>query len=450
MADNREVLTKVNSLRTDGEWFVGIVHRVKQRKDQVARPTLVAMVNTKSNDVVKFELITEQEELDFLNGACPTHWRNCVPEQDVSLFIEHQVLFRPAKDEDAAITRHKSQCRYEIKKGISVLTEVAVKVPYSWIGIQKGDTVVMMLGGSGDYFASALSRKLDEIGGKVIRIPPFALKKHRGDGVKDDDPALLAHLACDYPEDFYPMVAHDRETIQLRNAYRYWMDTMKARIACEQRIRQRDIGRIFCTEKGGFPEGSIIKEFDSRKANDATLQALLAAEGEAEKELKRIVESLNVWAGIFENIEGIGYRIAARIINSVIDIRRFETPAQFAKFLGVHVLADGRFPRRRHGELAGWNPDGRQALYLFADQLIRQKDRTHWGRYFLARKKALRVKHPEAELGENKKKRYTDGHIHKMAIWRTLTRFAEYLHREWWKVEKSATKSGSEGDRKVA
>ncbi|MBI4437562.1 hypothetical protein HY631_01285 [Candidatus Uhrbacteria bacterium] len=29
------------------------------------------------------------------------------------------------------------------------------------------------------------------------------------------------------------------------------------------------------------------------------------------------------------------------------------------------------------------------------------------------------------------KKRYTDGHIHKMALWRTVTKFVEWLADQW-------------------
>ncbi len=46
--------------------------------------------------------------------------------------------------------------------------------------------------------------------------------------------------------------------------------------------------------------------------------------------------------------------------------------------------------------------------------------------------------HPEVVETEAGKKRYTKGHIHKMAVQRTLTKFVEWLWREWWKLEKLA------------
>ena len=108
-------------------------------------------------------------------------------------------------------------------------------------------------------------------------------------------------------------------------------------------------------------------------------------------------------------------------------------------------MPDGRFPRRREGELANWSPSARQALYLLADQFNRRPDSV-WGEKLLLNKLRMREKHPEpveveVESRENGKtvkktvKRYTNGHIHKMATWRTLSRFVEWFTREWLKIE---------------
>lgn len=42
------------------------------------------------------------------------------------------------------------------------------------------------------------------------------------------------------------------------------------------------------------------------------------------------------------------------------------------------------------------------------------------------------------------KKRYSDAHINKMAEWRTLSRFVERLHREWWQLERSYARVSEE------
>lgn len=67
----------------------------------------------------------------------------------------------------------------------------------------------------------------------------------------------------------------------------------------------------------------------------------------------------------------------------------------------------------------------------------------------LSYKLRFRERHPEVveEAVQQKrgkrtitvmKKRYTNGHIHKMAIWRTLTKFVTELFRVWTRIEEDA------------
>ncbi len=100
------------------------------------------------------------------------------------------------------------------------------------------------------------------------------------------------------------------------------------------------------------------------------------------------------------------------------------------RFCGVAVMEGGLFPRRRQGSVANWHPDARQALYLLADQFNRQSDRTKWGAMLIDYKAKFRAAHPP-EKQENGKSRYSDGHIHKMALWRTVTKFVEFLYDQW-------------------
>jgi hypothetical protein len=180
-------------------------------------------------------------------------------------------------------------------------------------------------------------------------------------------------------------------------------------------------------------------QFDLAKANDKIYVALSSEEGKRERELVRACEALDVYTELFKPVVGLGPMIASRIIGAVIDIRRFETKAKLRAFCGVHLLGDGRFPRRRNNEVANWNGDCRQALYLLGDQFNRRPDSV-WGQKLLWAKAKYRAAHPEVVV-ENGKKRYTNGHIHKMATWYTIGKFVESLFRDWWKLEKATTDS---------
>ncbi len=86
------------------------------------------------------------------------------------------------------------------------------------------------------------------------------------------------------------------------------------------------------------------------------------------------------------------------------------------------------------GSIANWDEArGRQALVQFADQM-NYRPSSPWGKRLAAYKKAIRARHPEV-VQENGKRRYTDGHILRMARWRTLTRFVEWMAREWMRID---------------
>ncbi len=417
--------------------IIGIRHRVKRTAEGEARPTQVAILE--NGQTVNEKLETETDELDFVMGR-------------------HSVKFH--KDTTA--------------RG----------------GLQPGDKVAMALGGSGDNLAFALARRGQEIGASVHRIPPFVFKKqNEREGLSNSvarecQAELLATHLSEKPADFYQVGPRDLNLIWLRECLRAREDAMKARIACEQRLRQHLIGAVFCSPEGRFPEGGIEKQFDDAKANDKIYKAVVAEEAKRERELTKACEALDIYTELFKPVVGLGPMIASRIIGAVIDIRRFETKAKLRAFCGVHLLGDGRFPRRRNSEVANWNGDCRQALYLLGDQFNRRPN-SEWGEKLLSAKAKYRASHPcpvlvvkngdktetayELREGEFTKSsdgtftvtvhdngevrkvtglkgtlRYTNGHIHKMATWYVIGKFVEALFRDWWALEGLTTKPESD------
>ena len=420
--------------------IIGIRHRRKKTSKEEARPTMVAI---KSNDgkVVCYELANDTAELDFLMNRFPIEWQPIQPGDDISCYQAHHLKWRKvAKDEDTSLLNINHMRKTTDKKGLPVV-EVAVKIPVMYDGLFEGDRVAMVLGGSGDRFAAALSRKGEDINAKVYRLPPFSLASNRNDDDKKNDHLNLIRIFEEKPELFYQVRRRDRELVRVKGALSARQDALKQRIACEQSILQSLNDQIFLNEEGCFPEGVIEEQFNSAKANDTILQSLLEEEDRRNKKLASAVEALDIWKRIFKNIEGVGPRLAAGIIAPIADIRRFMAPngsARLKKFCGVHVMDDGRFPRRRAGELANWSPWARQALYLLADQFNRRPN-SDWGKKLLHYKLVLRQRHPEPIEAQNSAgimvKRFTNGHIHRMAQWRTLTKFVEWLYKQWIRIE---------------
>jgi hypothetical protein len=246
--------------------------------------------------------------------------------------------------------------------------------------------------------------------------------------------------------------------IRVKEALALRQDAQKARIGCEQRLYQSLVGQIFLSEEGRYPEGLIEDQYDKLKASDTILQGLVAEEELRHKQLERVVKSLEIWEKIFEGVKGCGPRIVAALVSAIGDIRRFAVPVDYngattpeekkkRKFsainktlakvkhqCGAHIDQDGRFPRRRAGQLANWSPQARQALYLLCEQFNRRPDSV-WGQKLITQKVKYRQAHPQV-IEIDGKKRYTDGHIHKMALKWSATKFVEWFSREWLKLEK--------------
>ena len=418
----------LNLVETAPGRTIGIRHRTKMTVEEEARPTEVVIIDNSGSHVV-YKLEDEQAELDFLLCQFPISFRVVTLEDDLTDVPDRHLKLK-AVGEDEEIDSKPSHRRVISKKFF-----VAVKVADAFDGLSAGDTVAMTLGGSGDYFAFALARRGEEIGAKVVRLPAFVVKQKRGEDSKDNDAELIAKLAIEQRHLFYDLRTRDKEIILIREAFRARIDAMKERIACEQRLRQRFIGSTFCNPQGHFAEGAIEKLYDNKKANDVIYQALLKEERARELELEKLVKASAVWKAVFAEIEGMGWAIASRIIAGVTDIRRFRSKAAFKAFCGVHVLPDGRFARRRSGSQSNWHPDLRQALYLMGDQMNRRPD-SKWGEKLLYYKTLMRIRHPDVVIGTTGAKKYTKGHIHKMAMWRTITKFAEQLFKNWKNFEK--------------
>ncbi len=297
--------------------------------------------------------------------------------------------------------------------------------------IQPADTIAMAMGGSGDYLAYAASRIAKQRSARVMRIPPFRLKEVRGEASKDDDALLFSKLIIEKPEFFYPVGDIDTDHILMREQYRAWQDTMLARIACQQRLYQRVIGNIFTGDDGIFPEGGIEKAFDAAKASNAILANLEREEKEALNALsKTLTKRHKVYQSIFEPIVGVGPSLAARIIQPVQDIRLFERAPQLKAYLGVHVLSDGRFPRKRVGQIANWHNEARTGLWLLAKQ-FNYRPESEWGVKLREAKELVRREHPEPMRGESGAMKWTPIHIQRTASWRVLGWFVEHVHKEW-------------------
>jgi hypothetical protein len=418
--------------------YVGIRHCIKKTADQEARPTQLVLLNPKTGKVTNISLEVEDDELDFVKGQLPITWRTIHDDEKVESFPAHHIKWRTLKKGELP---DENTPENHIHKDGKIF-QIAEKVSDKYEGLKPGDAVAMVLGGSGNYFAYALSRTGENIGASVHRIPGYELKKARGgqsdDKSKDGDDLLLAKLLQSKPELFRLTTARDRDMITVTRKFMLRQDVMRQRVACMQRLRQRGIGITFCSPDGIYPEGGLEKQFDDLIASDVVYQALTKEHRRLTGEMENALQEIPLFTEILSKVTGVGPAIAGRLVVAIGDIRRFATDAKLKAFCGVHVLSDGSFARRRVGVLCNWNTEARQALFLVGDQFNR-RPASVWGQRLLLNKRKLRETHPVVIEMNNEKgkkvKRYTDGHIHKMAIWKTLNQFTRWLWKQGMRLE---------------
>lgn len=291
--------------------IIGIRHRRKQTAEGESRPTQVAIFDGKRTKT--YDLASDDDELDFVRHLHPIAWRDVMETDDFAgVNVRHCKSRRLTKEENVADI--PQNLIFHDKSGWQLIT----KVPTDYEGLQPGDTVVMIMGGSGKRLTMAATHPKHKV--RVFQIPTGRLPKDRD---KDEDAKNFIQLFQEQPGDFHMVRPKDRAILKLDWLLDLRLDAMKARIACEQRILQSLVGRTFCAEDGDYPDGDIELLYEEAKASDVIMASLLQAEKEREKELIAHVESMEIYRRVFKPIEGLGPLIAARIIALVGDIRRF-------------------------------------------------------------------------------------------------------------------------------
>ncbi len=432
--------------------------------------------------VQDIKLEDEQGELDFIMNRFPLRMRKAVATDKFTDFPEHLVKMREFDLEEDSLDLIPDH--HVIEVGKTKKTKFILdKVPAEMTGLEEGDTVLMPLGGSGDYLAFAMSVRAEQIGAKVLRIPPRRIKEERGRlvnvtvvGVSDDHDIIKA-LYDGEPGSFYPVTARQRDMIEARETFRAREHMQQERKSCAMRVRQRGIGETFVRADGLFPQGSIEKRFDELLADDDLLDLITRKEKRLETELAKFLERIPVYNKVFGSIEGVGPVIAAGIICTVGDIRLFVRSGgnlryragKLKKYCGACPGPDGKLLRKTAGKTLPYTPGPRQAIYKFAQQMIKRPG-SDWGVRLVANKAYYAAKHPIETLviklpaGSTKeylidgvtcrkagtghelwdgaewhkvvgKRKHFKGHLHKMAIWKTLTEFVEHLYDEWTRLE---------------
>jgi hypothetical protein len=442
--------------------IIGVRHRQKMTVGGEVKPTMLCI--TPAGDPSKtsyIQLETEQEEIDWAHRMLPTKFRDATPEDNPDEFLPWHLQWKKVKPEESIEGLPKNHVRVDGK-----LTERLHKVPCEFTGLQMGDTVLMLAGGSGNLFGHLLSRVGEKNGSVVMRTSAARAKEFRQASEYDALDQMHIALVWMYASEstkFRQLLPRHLPQVEIEELYKLFADVQNNRKACGLRLYQR--AKRLAYLQDGVETSNMVTVQERHKmllASDPVHQALLSEEKRVELDALEIMEGMPAYYRILEPVKGVGPRIALRILSSLPDITAFETEAQFCAFCGVHALGNngkklqkgeipptdrGGFPRRKRGVTCDWKPTLRQAMFLLDDQFNRNP-KSYWGERRASIKQKLREKHPVPVETQNEAgktvKRYTDGHIQNMARWKTLNKFCRWLFRELKKLEAdiSATEGG--------
>jgi hypothetical protein len=426
---------------TDQARFIGVVKKIGEKKDGRTNATTITIIENGKR--FKFSLSDADAELDFIRGKLPTGFRQATPEEAIEL---RPILMGEIKHSTNSIDLYGEkiylhQVKFNEKSG-------EIKLPVKFAGIRADDQVAMCAGGIGDPVASAISWRLQNLGGsgKMFQINAQTLLDNReaSDSQKDDDDLLLAILIKTKPELFRPVGPKEREVIKIGEKLRDREVVRKQLQATVQRLGSRANNRALLEDNDTRLASLTIAETRELLIEGDPLVQMLKKELDIrEAELRKIVHTHPVWKEILSPIKGCGERIAAGLISNIVSVSRFPTRPKLTAFCGVHVGEDGKLPRHRKGKKSNWVPDARQALWLLADQIGKFRG-TYWNDRLLDYKEKIKLAHPEVvEIPKTnskgrlvKEKLYTPGHILDMAKWKMLNKFVCWLYKEWKKLEK--------------
>lgn len=127
-----------------------------------------------------------------------------------------------------------------------------------------------------------------------------------------------------------------------------------------QALRKATGNRIGALERSGLGGSDEL---------DAQMEMLTALEHQLDLKLARLVKQhpLHGWV---QQAKGISPRTFALLFGITDDLNRFDNVAKLWAYLGLHVV-NGESPRRKKGQKANWNNDGRTRCFLIGEAIVK-------------------------------------------------------------------------------
>src|SRR3989344_849382 len=425
----------------------------------------------------------------FVRGIFPTKWRKVELTEDVSSIIPLHRKYRDRKKEEPEESfagYHPTQLEKVEKRQVgSITTKVVTEMACEFAGVSSGDIVASFLGSTGARVLAGLIHRIKE-GVTVKGITVFGFMAFAPDCPDEERASVMAKALVEKAtlEDspFYPVFESSLPQIKMGASYDTFVETQQARIAQGNRVFASASNRTFLDPNLFNSDDSIETLAEKDMETDVVHMGLIEEEERLKKELGKLLEQIPIYVRLRERVKGAAVSILAPIIASTIAIRRFPKMGSARSFWGTG-LRDGKFMKMTTGQTLGYHPGCRQAMYQFGQQIIKKNAQEFWCSRYAENVAMNKESHPNPDLvewvkstiaGEEKKwvesgrkfdlvpgtfeeeKRtgkkvwsfpstgvtvgkgyflYNPGHLLKMALWRTLTEWSDWLYWFWRSFE---------------
>lgn len=199
-----------------------------------------------------------------------------------------------------------------------------------------------------------------------------------------------------------------------------------------QKLRIQASNRVSAYVRMGLEEGK------AKGMHSWVDERLHSLEEELGRLLAKKVDSFKIWNEWLVNIKGMGPTLACSLVAWIGDIGRFSNPSKLRRYCGMAVI-NGEAEHRIKGEKIHYSPVLKTTCWKIASQFVRQGD--YYRKIYDEAKKKIKEKFPnQVDTGKKKKDgspliKYTDGHIHAMAMRKTVQVFLTDLWIKWRKLE---------------
>ena len=208
--------------------------------------------------------------------------------------------------------------------------------------------------------------------------------------------------------------AKPRKNPQLWQAYLIWQESLLT--------LNRHKTRMTSIERG---KSNLDLEIEKLYLEQSQLQQVT---DNFEKMMKNYGKTVGPIWDWMTSIKGIGDGLAAQVLALIDDIEKFETVSKLWRFAGYAVI-DGKREYAKPGETRPWNGKLKSTIFLCGESFIKHQSPVYVPVYYEEKERQRRL-HPEPVDNGNGKK-YTDMHIHRMAMRKMGKLLLSHLWVNW-------------------